>query len=131
MITRIKRMNPVKAAQCLFLLNAAIWLLFGVISLARMASNSGQAIAALAVAFLMLANVAAMAVAGIVLARQNSWIYFFSLGVLLVNIVLTFTDQFGVFDFITLLLDALLLGLLIGTRSHYRMLRMRQKVGDF
>ncbi len=39
--------------------------------------------------------------------------------VLLVNIILTITDEFGILDFATLVFDVLLLGFLVITRSHY------------
>lgn len=115
--------NPIRAAQVLFFINAAIWLLFGVISLTRMASSSDQVIAALAVSILMLGNVGAMLIAGIGIGRQNRSLYYFGILVLLINIILTITDEFGVFDLITLMLDVFLLGLLIATRSHYGIAR--------
>jgi hypothetical protein len=39
--------------------------------------------------------------------------------VLALNIVLTLSDQFGVYDFITLIITGFLLGLLLATRSKY------------
>jgi hypothetical protein len=114
------KVNPIKTAQALFFLNAAIWLLLGVISLVRMASSgSVQVITALVIAVLMFGNAGAMLVSGIGLSKQQRLVYFFAIAVLVVNIILTITDQFGVVDLITLILDLFLLGLLVATRSQY------------
>ena len=37
----------------------------------------------------------------------------------MVNLVLTVTDEFGLLDFITLVIDAVLFGILIVTRARY------------
>lgn len=111
--------RPVRAAQGLFFLNAVIWLSFGVVSVLRLGDNPEQLVTAVIVAVLMVGNVGAMLLAGFSLGRLTRWSYIFALAVLLVNIVLTFTDQFGIFDLLTLLLDLLLFGLLLATRSLY------------
>lgn len=109
---------PIKVAQVLFLLNAVIWLLFGAVSLARItASESVQSMTTLVVAILMLGNVGAMLVAGIGIGRRKRLLFYFGIVVLVVNIILTITDQFGLFDLITLALDLILLGLLLITRE--------------
>jgi hypothetical protein len=110
----------VRAAQALFYLNAAIWLLFGIWSLARLAGGeSGMVITLLVVALLMFGNVAAMLCCGWGLSRpQRRW-YYLALAVVVVNVVLTVTDQFGLFDLITLLVDLVLLGLLLAVRKRY------------
>jgi hypothetical protein len=119
MTARTTLPSAIKAAQALFFLNAAIWLAFAIAAPARIARSTGQPLAAVVVAILMLGNAAAMLVAGLALARRTRWLYYFGIAVLLVNILLTFTDQFGLWDFITLALDVALLGLLIDTRSYY------------
>ncbi|MCX6029164.1 MAG: hypothetical protein NT169_07650 [Chloroflexi bacterium] len=110
----------VRAAQAVFFLNAAIWLQFGVLSLIRMAGGSpDRAITAGIVAILMFGNVAAMLLCGVGLGKQQKRFYYLAVAVLVVNILLTVTDQFGVLDFITLVIDVGLLALLIATRSRY------------
>jgi len=83
------------------------------------ASSSSQPITALVIAILMLANVGAMLVAGVGMGKRNRWFYYFGILVLVVNIILTFTDQFGILDLVTLVFDVILLGFLVITRSHY------------
>lgn len=118
MNTNTRYSKRIKAVQRLFFVNAAIWLLFGVISLARMANQTTQFTAALVIGVLMLGNVAAMLIAGVGVGQQKRWATAFGLAVLLINIILTITDEFGIFDLITLLLDGWLLALLIATRRH-------------
>ena len=123
MSTVIKSPSLIKVAQGLFFLNAAIWLLFGAVSLLRMANNSSQIVAALIISVLMLGNVGAMLMAGVGIGKRNQWFYYFGLAVLAINIILTITDEFGVFDLITLILDLVLVGLLIAMKSYYRTVR--------
>lgn len=116
----IRRINPVKTAQILFFVNAAIWLLIGSVSLTRIfANSSGQHVTAWVIAILMIGNVAAMLIAGIGIGKRKRWLYYFGILVLFVNIILTITDQFGIVDFVTLVIDVLLLGLLVFTKSSY------------
>ena len=104
----------VKITQVLFYFNALIWLTFAVISLVRMASNeSSQTITMLVVAVLMFGNVAALLLAGFGVGTGKRGFYVFALLVLAANIVLTFTDEFGLFDFLTVVLDFVLLSLVI------------------
>jgi len=49
----------------------------------------------------------------------NKLYYFFGILVLAGNIFLTFTDEFGLFDLLTLIVNIILLVLLIVTRSKY------------
>ncbi len=102
-------------ARVIFILNAVIWLVFGVWSLLRI---SGPGLAQWAVALLMFVNAAAMLWSSTALGRQQKRPYFLALLILLSNILLTLTDQMGLFDWATLAVDLLLLGLMavIGKR---------------
>ena len=116
-----RRPWTVRAAQGMFVLNAVIWFVLGGASLARVVSSGrAQTITLAVVALLVLANAVAMLVAGLLLAPRRRWAWLFGLALLAANIVLTFTDQFGLFDLLTLLIDVALLGLLIGTHRLYR-----------
>jgi len=119
-----KAPTSVKAAQTLFFVNAVIWLLLGITSLSRLAgSSTGQTTTMWIVALLMFGNAGAMLVAGVGIGKQRRLFYTSGLAVLVINIILTFTDQFGVLDFITLVIDVVLLGLLIVTRARYLSVR--------
>jgi hypothetical protein len=93
----------------------------GIVSLARVSGGAaGQPIMLLVIAVLMLGNAGAMVVAGAGLStRWRRPAYYWGLAVLAINIILTFRDQFGVFDLLTLLFDLALLGLLIAARKCY------------
>ncbi len=109
--------NPVRAVQVLLVLNTAVWLTFGIISLLRLSLQNPEQIGVLSiVAVLMFGNVAAFLLAAWLLSWRPKWGFYVTLAVLLVNIVLTFTDQFGLFDLLTLLLDLTILALLLAGR---------------
>ena len=80
----------------------------------RMRGNdTAPMIPRLIVAILMFGNASAMLVAGITIGKGNRWCYYFATTWLVVNIILTFTDQFGISDLFTLIIDSILLGLIL------------------
>lgn len=104
----------IQLSKWLFWLNAAVWLTFGIWSMMRIGSNSDvNPITLWAIAILMLGNTAAFIWCGWAVQKQASWYRYTILLVLFVNILLTFTDQVGLFDILTLLLDLILLVLLL------------------
>lgn len=114
------RPAAVSGARLLFLVNAVVRLAIGLASLARQAANDAlPPAAALVIALLVLANSGAMALSAVVLGRRNRWAYLFALGVVALNILLTFTDQVGAVDLATLALDVILLGFLLDARGWY------------
>ena len=120
MFTEDKVEKQIRMAQILLFMNAAVWLLFGLISLVRIATGESAATSTLlVVAVLMFGNVAALLIAGIVVRKpQKRWFWLVT-AVLLINIILTFTDQVGIFDLLTLLLDLLILSLIIANRAWF------------
>ncbi len=112
--------NPVKTAQAIFSLNAIIWLVLGIISLARLTGNpSNQTIILLVIAILMFANVGAMLLSAWLVGKRKRLFYLIALVVLLGNIILTFTDQFGLLDLLTLIIDLILLGIMLVKRQEF------------
>lgn len=109
--------RAVRLARSLFYVNAATWLGLAVVSLLRLSGRSGPALTPLIVATLMAGNAAAMALAGILLGRPRKHWYLAALALLAVNILLTFTDQFGLLDFLTLIVDLAAAGLLLSGRA--------------
>ena len=112
-------MKAMRWAQGLFFLNAAIWLVFGIVSVLRLGGNEGQGVTALVVAILMFGNAGAMALSGALLGKRRMLFYLFALAVLAVNVLLTFTDQVGALDWITLVIDLVLAGILIVGRKQF------------
>ncbi|MGD2206249.1 MAG: hypothetical protein PVH17_05675 [Anaerolineae bacterium] len=113
---RAESRTPVVAAQALFVMNAVFWILLGVSSVSRLENNAGLA---WLIAVLMLANAGVMAWIGWGLGKEPKPFYYLAIPVLAVNILLTVTDEFGLFDLIALLMDVVLLMLLVVTRSRY------------
>lgn len=112
--------RPVRLVQVLFVLDAAIWLAFAVATYLRILPGiPDQGAMTGVMAALMLGNAAALAVAGWGLGRQSLIFYFFAVAVLVVNIVLTVTDQMGLWDWLILALEAVMLGLLLGVGKRY------------
>jgi hypothetical protein len=115
-----KAPTPVRMAQALFFLNAVAWLLFGIYTLTQMAGRyPGQSMTMWIVGTLMLGNCAAMLLCGAGLGTQHRLFCYLALGVLVINSVLTVTDELGIFDLLTGLFDVILLILLITTRKSY------------
>jgi hypothetical protein len=100
-----------------FFLNAAIWLALGLWSLTRLAGRVDQSLTMIVIAVLVLGNVAAFIFCGMIIRRKPKWFAVITFLVLGVNILLTFTDQVGIIDWITLLIGLIILGLLIAGRK--------------
>ncbi len=119
--TRFAKYEFLPTARVLFFINGAIWLSFGVISLLRLQTNNTVPfITLVVVAGLMFGNVGAMLLAGWSLGKRYRWAFGFSLAVLIANIFLTFTDQTGLFDLVTLLFDCVILVFVICARRELR-----------
>ena len=104
-----------KLTQALFIVNALVWLLFGVLSLilaVEVATGTRWAIT-----FLMFANGAVMFWFGLMIVSGSNKIFFLAIFYIALNIVLSITDQFGMIDALILLLNLCLLGLLFVTRQ--------------
>ena len=112
--------NLITAAQSLFYLNAIIWLAIGVASLIRMSNDSPELVVIMGViAALMFGNAAAMVWSGFGLGKGGKYYYFVALAVISINIILTVTDEFGIYDLITLVIDMIIFGILIAIRKNY------------
>lgn len=110
----------IRLVQALFFLDALIWLAFAGALLARLIPGGpDQALAAGILAALMLGNAAALALAGWALGRRSKLAYFLALGLLALNIVLTVADQMGLWDWLFLAWEVLILALLLGSAKSY------------
>ncbi|MDX1615095.1 MAG: hypothetical protein R3300_12355 [Candidatus Promineifilaceae bacterium] len=103
------------AARFLFYLNAVIWVALGLATLGRETEQLSAAVIILAM--LMASNGAIMAWLGWRLPYPRRRSYYAALAWLFLNVLLTVTDEFGLLDALTLILDLVLVGLLIGGRS--------------
>ena len=118
----IKKMPlVVSAARWLFISLGVVWLVFGAWSITRIGSASGGVPVALfwIIAILMFVNALLLIWIGWRIGRGNKLYYYFGILILAGNIFLTFTDEFGTFDLVTLIINVTLLVLLIATRAKY------------
>jgi hypothetical protein len=113
--------SVVRIAQWMFIILGLIWLTFGIWSILRVGSVGGNVPAALLWIIIILMFVNALLLIWIAwgIGKGNKLYYFFGILVLAGNIFLTFTDEFGLFDLLTLIVNIILLVLLIVTRSKY------------
>jgi lysylphosphatidylglycerol synthetase-like protein (DUF2156 family) len=114
METSTKTLPAVRAAQSQFFVLGVLWVIIGLVSLGRW--QPGATISAWIIILLIAGNVAALVLCGYGLGTQRRGFFYLSLAVLLVNIVLTITDQFGLIDLLTLILELFLFGWLLYAR---------------
>ena len=114
----MKNISITGAVKTGFFLITLFWVITGIVSFIRIhGQDASLPLLNLIIAFLMFANAAALLVCGLGISSGKNWLYLFSIAVLAVNILLTVTDQFGLFDLLTLLLDLSLLTTLLVKRS--------------
>jgi hypothetical protein len=113
-----KTFKSMRAAQILLYINAAIWIFLGIATLLRMSQTNPESLFMLwIIAILMAGNAGMMLLSGWGLGTGRRLFYYLALAVMAINIILTFTDQFGLLDLLTLGIDLAILGLLIASRS--------------
>ncbi|MBN1264714.1 MAG: hypothetical protein JXA25_04425 [Anaerolineales bacterium] len=104
-----------KIQRWLYGLNALIWVTIGVFTLLRGASGSAPADIMIVIGVMMFGNAAMLLYLSWRIVYQKTLDLVLAALVLGVNILLTFTDQMGFFDWATLVLDLLLAVLLVMT----------------
>jgi hypothetical protein len=119
--TKGSRAPSVRTARWLFVILGVIWLVFGTWSILRIDGSGGEIswTILILIAVLMILNSAILIWISWGIGKGKRWYYYFGLIVLTVNILLTLTDEFGVFDLIVLLIAIGLFILLVATRSNY------------
>ena len=112
------RSSYLRSAQVLLYINAAVWLILGILTLLRVSQNNPESTFSLwIISILMAGNAGMMLLCGWGLGTGHRLFYYLALAVMAVNILLTFTDQFGLLDFLTLVIDLAILALLISSRQ--------------
>ena len=105
-----------KLTRYMFFLNAAVWLAFGVSSLLFRALDGGS-LARWVITTMMIANAIVMIWLGVMIVSGRKWVFFLAILYMVLNVVLSITDQFGWIDAIILLLNLVVLGMLFVTRQ--------------
>lgn len=107
--------------RILILIKSFIWIIFGIIYLVQL-NNFYPPTASyifIIVAMLIFGNAVAFFLIYLFLPRRKKLIYYSSLAYLFLNIVLAFTDQFGLADFLSLIIDIVIVILLIWKRQDF------------
>lgn len=114
------RMKLILIARWGYVLLGIFWFVLGSLSVADFI-NLGGTFSGFdwIISCLVFLNALGLVFIGWMLGKGQPWIYYFGLFVLGMNILLTFTDQFGIIDFIYLVLCTSLFVYLLITRAHY------------
>ena len=126
----MKALNPaaymnkkkmLRTARLLFFALAIVWLMFGVQSVRRLTDGpEGWEFSETLIAAMMFANAGAYIFSGSGIGKWGRTGYVLGLAVVVVNMLLTLTDQIGVFDMATFALNLVLLTVLIIKRSIFQ-----------
>lgn len=120
---RYKKEDPlapkILTAQFLLFANAVIWLGFGVYLFVDMVKAHNTASVVFLISFFLLVNAGAMAFCGVTIGRRDSWAYYFSLFILVVNAIFTRLGQFEVFDLLAFIFDIAVLVFLLTIGKAY------------
>jgi len=117
MQTISKSINYLEIVRGGFFFNAVIWIILGIYTILRTARKPNQSIMMLVIAILMFGNVGAFIFCGLTIGKKSRIIFLVSILVLAVNIILSVTDEFGLLDLLTMLVDLVILGFLLAGRK--------------
>ena len=117
-----KRANLLSARifiiQILFYINTFVWFCFSIYTIMDMMRQNTVSASSLA-GFFLFVNAGAMFVSARFLEEKESWAYYFSVVVLIFNMLVTRIGQFGFFDLLALFFDLVILGSLISIGKAY------------
>ena len=113
-------LNPIRAVQSLLTLDGLVWIGLGIFSWVSLVEKypNEEAVYSL-LALMMFGNALVMLLCAWLIGKGKILFYLFTLAVMMVNLLLTFTDQFGGFDLATLLLGVLVCGIMIFRREDF------------
>jgi|GEM_PF-1170002 hypothetical protein len=107
-----------KYARFLFILNAIVWIVIGVLFVGEMVLV-GNTISAALVAFFFLINILALLACAKLLEQREKWIYFTIIFITLLNLGLTFTGYPEFFYLAALSCDVLILFNIIPLKKYF------------
>ena len=110
---------PVRAAKWSFWILAAVSAGLGSYNLVKLMTGDEPKTNMWVVMGLMFANALVMVWLGWGIGRQSRRFLFLAVAYLVFTIILTITDQFGIWDLLMLISNMGLLGLLLATRGRY------------
>ena len=99
----------IRTAQFLLYVNALIWFGFGVYLFIDMMRANNSVAVILMISFFLLVNAGAMAFCAITIGRRDSWAYYFSVFIIIVNAIFTRLGEFNTYNLIAFILDMIVL----------------------
>jgi hypothetical protein len=103
----------IRTAQFLLYVNALIWFGFGVYLFFDMLRAHNSATVILMISFFLLVNAGAMTFCAITIGRRDSWAYYLSVFVIIVNAIFTRLGEFNTYNIIAFILDMIVLVFLL------------------
>ena len=103
--------------QVLIIINAAIWFVFGILALLGGTTNPDQVSIMRRLSLLMFGDAAILIFIFRGTVKKQNWTYTGALIVLIINIFLSVTDEFGVADFIAIFASLAALIMLMTNKS--------------
>lgn len=123
-----RKIGLVRLAQGLFVLIALLWMYLGAVSLLNPPAGASGSLP-LMMALLMFGNAAALLFCAWAVGQQKEKLDYLILTVLILNLSLTITDQFGWLDALVLALYVILLGMVVVLRSRRRGIKKADQPG--
>jgi hypothetical protein len=118
---RRRKTDPLKlnAGRGFFLLNAALWLGYGVYIYYDMAVLNENLSSADVVTLFVFVNAGLMFLSGIKLGKPQKWTYFLALAAVLFNLLVCFFNIRDLFFTLSFILDLLILWVVVPLRQQY------------
>ncbi len=117
---KLAKIDTASVLRWLFLYKGILWIMFGILHRATQGTwASGW------IAFFLIVDAAIFLWLSRAIVAGKRWIWRFALALILANMILTLTDQIGIWDIAVLVVDAVVLSLLIAGRrdlARYRSL---------
>lgn len=111
--------NQTAPVRYSFFLTALVLAVFGINSLMRFSPDANMKGIYTVYGILMLGDALAMLLCGLFINAKIPALFWFAVTILGLNIMLTICDQFGLIDFLFVLLNTSTLGLLINLRKEF------------
>lgn len=107
---RLDTLAPkIRTAQFLLYVNALIWFGFGIYLFIDMIRAHNSVAVILMISFFLLVNAGVMAFCAITIGRRDSWAYYFSVFIIIINAIFTRLGEFNTYNLIAFILDMIVL----------------------
>ena len=106
--------------QTLLYIKSLIWLVFSIYTWVEYSGSHVKSVSMVTLIVLLFLNAILFAVFSFLIEKKKKWLFYLIVLFLLANIVLTVTDQVGIFDVLVLVIDFMLLNLVFLKRKDFK-----------